>query len=141
MKKVLAVLAALVLFSAAAAAEVDLSGMPYEESYEVMKGWAKELQPVFDCAVNTIRIIRLADGLNGFFMRLNHLSFDGYTSKAFIVDTMSIYLHKKCGTPYPKPMRSYYDAMMDEFKYLDSDQRKEDRAYWMKLFSTMDELF
>ena len=119
--------------------EVDLSGMPYEESYEVMKGWAKELQPVFDCDVNTIRIIRLADGLNGFFMRLNHLSFDGYASKAFIVDTMSIYLHKKCGTPYPKPMRPYVDAMMDEFKYLDSDQRKADRAYWMQVFSTMSE--
>ena len=119
--------------------EVDLSGMPYEESYRVMKGWAKELQPVFDCPVNTIRLIRLSDGLNGFFMRFNHLSFDGYASKAFIVDTMAIYLHKKCGTPYPKPMRSYYDAMMDEFKYLDSDQRKADRAYWMKLFSTMSE--
>ncbi len=119
--------------------EFDFSGVPYEESYETMKGWAKELQPIFDCPVNTIRMIRLGDGRNGFFMKLNHLSFDGYASKAFIVDTMAIYLHKKCGAPYPKPMRSYYDAMMDEFKYLDSDQRKADRAYWMQLFSTMSE--
>ena len=119
--------------------EFDFSNVPYEESYETMKGWAKELQPIFDCPVNTIRMIRLADGMNGFFMKFNHLSFDGYASKAFIVDTMAIYLHKKCGAPYPKPMRSYYDAMMDEFKYLDSDQRKADRAYWMQLFSTMSE--
>ncbi len=119
--------------------DVDLSDMPYEESYEIIKGWTKEVIPIFDCPLNTVRIVRLADGLNGFYLKLNHLSFDGYALKAFIVDTMAIYLHKKCGTPYPKPMRSYYDAMMEEFKYLDSDQRKADRAYWMQHFSTMSE--
>ena len=118
---------------------VDLSGVPYEESYNTMKEWTKQLVPMFDCPLNTVRIMRLADGLNGMYLKFHHLAFDGYAAKAFIADTMAIYLAKKCGKPYPKPMRSYYDAMMEEFAYLDSDQRKADRAYWMQFFSNESE--
>lgn len=117
----------------------DFSDVPYEESYQTMKAWTKQLVPMFDCPLNTVRIIRLADGLNGMYLKFHHLAFDGYAAKAFISDTMAIYLAKKCGKPYPKPMRSYYDAMMDEFAYLDSDQRKADRAYWMQFFSSESE--
>ncbi len=119
--------------------EFDFSDMPYEESYEIMKGWTKQLIPMFDCPLNTVRLIRLADGMNGMYLKFHHLAFDGYAAKTFIADVMAIYLSKKCGRAYPKPMKSYYDAMMDEFKYLDSDQRKADRAYWMQFFSSESE--
>jgi len=119
--------------------EYDFSDKTYDESYEIMKGWTKQLIPMFDCPLNTVRLIRLNDGLNGIYLKFHHLAFDGYAAKAFIADTMAIYLNKKCGAPYPKPLRSYHDAMMEEFKYLDSDQRKADRNFWMQHFSTESE--
>ena len=119
--------------------EFDFSDVPYEESYNTMKEWTKQLIPMFDCPLNTVRVIRLADGMNGMYLKFHHLAFDGYAAKAFIADAMAIYLHKKCGMPYPKPTKPYFDAMMDEFKYLESDQRKADRQYWMQYFSTQSE--
>ncbi len=115
--------------------EYDFSDKTYEESYEIMKGWTKTLIPMFDCPLNTVRLIRLNDGLNGMYLKFHHLAFDGYAAKFFISDVMGIYLSKKTGAPYPKPTRSYYDAMMSEFAYLESDQRKADRAYWMQFFT------
>ena len=85
--------------------EVDLSDMSYEESYQVMKGWTKTLIPMFDAPLNTVRLIRLCDGLNGMYLKFHHLAFDGYAAKAFISDVMGIYLSKKTGAPYPKTVR------------------------------------
>ena len=33
---------------------------------------------MFDCPLNTVRVIRLADGLNGMYLKFHHLAFDGY---------------------------------------------------------------
>ena len=119
--------------------EFDFSDMPYEESYKIMKDWTKELIDMIDKPLHKVRIIHLPDGRNGMYLKFHHLAFDGYSTKVFIADVMGIYLSKKCGTPYPRPMKPYFDAMMEEFAYLDSDERKRDREYWMKYFSTSPE--
>ncbi|MCR5041178.1 MAG: hypothetical protein K6C36_03635 [Clostridia bacterium] len=116
--------------------EFDFSDIPREESFRIMKGWTKELIDMIDKPLHTVRIIRLPEGRNGMYLKFHHLAFDGYSTKVFICDVMGIYLAKKCGAPYPKPMKPYYDAMMEEFAYLDSEERKKDREYWMKTFST-----
>lgn len=119
--------------------EFDFRDIPYEESYEIMKKWTQELIDMIDKPLHLVRIIRLPDGLNGMYLKFHHLAFDGYAAKAFIADVMGIYLSKKCGTPYPKPMRSYLEAMQEEFAYLDSEERIKDRQYWMEHFSQQSE--
>lgn len=115
--------------------EYDFSDMTYDESYEIMKGWTKEIIDYIEKPLHTVRIIRLNDGLNGFYLKFHHLAFDGYSTKVFIADVMGIYLSKKTGAPYPKPMKPYLDAMNEELSYLESEQRKIDRQYWMEAFS------
>ena len=120
--------------------EFDHSGMTEEESFAILKAWTKEgSADFFRKPLNTVRIMRLPGGYNGFYCKFHHLAFDGYAAKAFIADVMAIYVHKRTGAPYPKPMKPYLEAMNKELAYLDSDQRKEDRAYWMKRFAEQSE--
>ncbi|MBQ2759773.1 MAG: hypothetical protein IJE93_08405 [Clostridia bacterium] len=115
--------------------EHDHSAMSEEESFAILKDWTREGIDFIEKPLNTIRIMHLPDGYNGFYTKFHHLAFDGYAVKMFMADAMAIYLHKKIGSTYPKPMRSYTEAMKTELDYLESDQRKADRAYWMKTFS------
>lgn len=119
--------------------EVDHTGMTYDESYEIIKSWSTVGTNLFESPLNTIKIMHLPDGLNGLYVRLNHLTFDGYSTKVFLADIMGIYLNKKCGKPYPKPMMPYLDMIQKEFEYLDSDRVKEDEQFWINYFKTESE--
>lgn len=119
--------------------EVDHTGMTYDESYEIIKSWSTMGCNLFESPLNTIKIMHLPDGLNGLYVRLNHLTFDGYSTKVFLADIMGIYLNKKCGKPYPKPMMPYIDMIQKEFEYLDSDRCKEDEQFWLNYFKTESE--
>lgn len=119
--------------------EVDHTGMTYDESYEIIKSWSTVGTNLFESPLNTIKIMHLPDGLNGLYVRLNHLTFDGYSTKVFLADIMGIYLNKKCGKPYPKPMMPYLDMIQKEFEYLDSDRVKEDEQFWLNYFKTESE--
>ena len=119
--------------------EVDHSAMSYEESYNIIKSWSKIGINFIESPLGVVKIMHLPDGYNGFYIKFQHLAFDGYSSKMFIADVMAIYLHKKTGSPYPKPMKSYIEAMSKELAYLDSEERKKDRAYWMNHFANSTE--
>lgn len=117
--------------------EIDHTGLTEEESFAIIKEWTKVgSADFFQKPLNTVRILHLPGGYNGFYCKFHHLAFDGYAAKAFLADVMAIYVHKRTGAPYPKPMKPYLEAMAQELAYLDSDRRKEDRAYWMQRFST-----
>ena len=115
----------------------DHSAMTEEESFAILKDWTKEgSADFFEKPLNIVRIMRLPGGYNGFYCKFHHLAFDGYAAKAFLADAMAIYVHKRTGAPYPKPLKPYLEAMNKELAYLESDTRKADRAYWMQRFST-----
>ena len=119
--------------------EFDHSGMSEEESFATLKKWTTAGIDFIQKPLNTVRIMHLPGGYNGFYAKFHHLAFDGYAAKAFIRDAMSIYVSKRTGAPYPKPTKRYIDAMKQELAYLDSDARKADRAYWMQRFSAESE--
>lgn len=119
--------------------EVDHSSLTEEESFKILKDWTKAGVDLMEKPLNTIKIMHLPDGYNGFYAKFHHLAFDGYSSRMFLADAMAIYVSKKNGAPYPKPLKPYLDAMKKELQYLDSDERKNDRAYFMKLFSESSE--
>lgn len=110
----------------------DYRDIPREEADALLKAHAKEPVPMFNVPLQAVKIVHLADGYNGIYARFNHLSKDGFSAKVFLGDVMAIYLHKTTGAPYPKPMRSYFDALKKEFAYKGSAQHKADQEYWAK---------
>lgn len=119
--------------------EVDHTGLTYDESYEIIKSWSTVGVEFFEKPLNTIKIMHLPEGLNGIYVKLNHVTFDGYSTKIFLADIMAIYLNKKVGAPYPKPMKPYLDMVQEELDYLNSDKCKEDQAFWINFFQTQSE--
>lgn len=110
--------------------EEDLSHMSWDDAHEFLKNRSHSIIDMWDKPVNEIRIIHLENNYNGIYMKLHHLAFDGYSSKVFLADAISIYLNKKYGTAYPKPMRSYYDMVKKELEYSKSEQHKKDVEFW-----------
>lgn len=110
--------------------EEDLSHMAWDDAHEFIKNRSHSIIDMWDKPVNEIRIIHLENNYHGIYMKLHHLAFDGYSSKVFLSDAISIYLHKKHGTAYPKPMRSYLEMVKKELEYSKSEQHKKDVAYW-----------
>lgn len=119
--------------------EVDLSHMTYDEAYKEMKQWTYKMIDMFYKPLHTVRIIHLENNYHGMYIKFHHLGFDGYSAKVFLSDVMDIYVSKRTGSAYPKPMKSYIEAVEKELAYLSSPQREEDKNYFIKLFSTEDE--
>lgn len=110
--------------------EEDLTAMKWDDAHEFLKDRSHSIIDMFEKPVNEIRIIHLENGYNGIYMKLHHLAFDGYSSKLLLSDAISIYLNKKYGTPYPKPMRRYVDMVEKELEYKKSEQHKKDKEFW-----------
>ena len=119
--------------------EVDLSGMSYDEAYKEMKQWTYKMIDMFYKPLHTVRIIHLENNYHGMYIKFHHLGFDGYSSKVFLSDVMDIYVSKRTGSAYPKPMKPYLEAVNKELEYLSSPQRDADKNYFINLFSTEDE--
>jgi len=109
---------------------LDLSDMPLEKAHEKLKEISHGPIPMFHCELHKISLVKLAEGYNGIFLKLQHLAMDAYSTKVFLTDIMEIYLHKTQGRAYPKPMRPYLPVLMKEFAYLKSEQYQIDRQYW-----------
>ena len=118
---------------------LDYSGMALEEAHEKLLAFSRTPVPMFLQEIHTIRLMKLAEGYNGIFMKLNHLAMDAFSVKVFLRDIMEIYLHYLKGTPYPKPMRPYVPALMGELAYLKSEQYAADKKYWEESLSKTSE--
>lgn len=119
--------------------EEDLSHMSWDDAHEFIKQRSHTTIDMFNGPVNEIRIMHLENNYHGIYMKLHHLAFDGYSSKVFLADILSIYLHKKYGTAYPKPMRSYIEMVKKELEYKGSEQHKKDKEYWKGTIKNFDE--
>lgn len=109
---------------------LDFSDKTEDEAFNYFKAYTKRIVPMFNGPIHTINIVHLPDNYHGIYIKLHHLAMDGYSAKVFISDIMELYLNKKCGMPYPKPMKSYEQALAKEFAYLTSEQHKADQYFW-----------
>ena len=110
--------------------EEDLSHMSWDDAHEFIKERSHTTIDMFEKPVNEIKIMHLENDYHGIYMKLHHLAFDGYSSKVFLSDAIAIYLNKKHGTAYPKPMRKYLDMVEKELEYAKSEQHKRDKQFW-----------
>ncbi len=110
--------------------EEEILDLEWDDAHEFIKNRSHTVIDMYDKPLNEIRIIHLQNNYHGIYMKLHHLAFDGYSSKVFLSDALSIYLSEKYGTEYPKPMRSYFDMLLKELEYTDSEQHLKDVKYW-----------
>ncbi len=110
--------------------EENIFNMEWDDAHNFIKSRSHSVIPMYDAPVNEIRIIHLDNDYHGIYMKLHHLAFDGYSSKVFLSDAIAIYLSKKYGTAYPKPMRSYFEMLGKELEYGQSQQHLDDVKYW-----------
>ncbi|MGN1417801.1 MAG: condensation domain-containing protein [Acutalibacteraceae bacterium] len=118
---------------------LDLSNMPRQQAHEELTKIARGPVPMFGCELHRINLVKLADGYNGIFMKLQHLAMDAFSTKIFLTDIMEIYLSKTQGRAYPKPMKPYIPTLLKEFAYLKSEKYQIDRQYWHDSLAKMPE--
>lgn len=122
--------------------EMDFSDLTPEEAEEKLTEISRGEIPMFYSELHRIALVRLPEGYNGIFMKLQHLAMDAYAVKVFLSDIIEIYLHKTKNAPYPKPMRPYIPTLIKELEYTDSEQHKADRQYWFdSLAKTTEPIF
>ncbi len=119
----------------------DLTNLTTEEAHEKLKSFSRQLIPYMECELHKIAIVRLPDGYNGIFMRLQHLAMDAFSAKVFLADIIEIYNHKTKGTPYPKPMREYIPVLEKELAYKETEKYEEDKQYWFDSLAKTTEPF
>ena len=81
--------------------EEDLSHMSWDDAHEFIKQRSHTTIDMFNGPVNEIRIIHLENDYHGIYMKLHHLAFDGYSSKVFLADILSLHLSNR------KPFQSH----------------------------------
>lgn len=119
--------------------KLDYSNLSPEAAEKELTEISRREIPMFDCELHKIALVKLPDGYNGIFMKLQHLAMDAYALKIFFTDIIELYLHKAKGKPYPKPMKPYIPVLLKELEYTDSMQHKLDRQYWFDSLAKTDE--
>ncbi len=120
----------------------DLSDLTMDEAHEKLKKFSRQLIPYMECELHKIALVKMPEGYNGIFMRLQHLAMDAYSAKIFLTDILEIYLHKTKGTAYPKPMREYIPVLEKELAYKESEKYENDKQYWFdSLAKTTEPIF
>ena len=120
----------------------DLSGMTMNEAHSKLETISRKLIPYLECEIHKIALVKLPDGYNGIFMRLQHLAMDAYSAKIFLTDILEIYTHKLKGTSYPKPMRPYIPVLEKELQYKETEKYEADKQYWFdSLAKTTEPIF
>ncbi len=120
----------------------DMSNLSVEQADKKLTEISRGPIPMFNCELHKIALVKLADGYNGFFMKIQHLAMDAYSLKVFINDIIEIYLHKTKGTAYPKPMRPYIPTLLKELEYSKTQQYETDKQYWFdSLAKTTEPIF
>ena len=110
---------------------VDFSNWNEEDAHNEMRKWTAEPFKRFHSPMNKIVMIKLPDGYNGIYLKVDHMTMDSSSIIAFNKDVLEIYCAKRYGIDYPKPLQSYIKALEKDLEYeAGSPARKRDEEFW-----------
>ena len=110
----------------------DFSQWNEEDAHNEMRKWTAVPFKRFHSPMNQVVMIKLPDGYNGIYMKVDHMTMDSSSIIAFNKDVLEIYCAKRYGTDYPKPLQSYIKALEKDLEYeAGSPARKRDEEFWM----------
>ena len=110
----------------------DFSSWREEDAHDEMRKWTAVPFERFNSPMNYIAMIKLPDGYNGIYLKVDHMTMDSSSLIAFDKDILEIYCHLCYGTEMPKPMMPYIKALEKDLEYeAGSPAYKKDEEYWM----------
>ncbi len=75
-----------------------------------------------------IYFYKTADGNNGIYINITHLSMDALGVMIFYLDLIHVYRHLRYGTEMPEPLFSYEDYIKEEFARLGNEKKMKKHA-------------
>ena len=109
----------------------DFSQWNEEDAHNEMRKWTAIPFKRFNSPMNQIVMIKLPDGYNGIYLKVDHMTMDSSSIIAFNKDVLEIYCAKRYGIDYPKPLQSYIKALEKDLEYeAGTPARKRDEEFW-----------
>ena len=116
----------------------DLSGLSMWDADKRMEEWSTHVFAGDDVPLCEFIMVRLPEGYNGIYLRIDHRLTDSCGVIVMINDLMELYCHFLFGTPLPEAPASYTGMVQrDLLKASDEKRRDKDHAYWAQ---TLEEL-
>ncbi|MCM1523129.1 MAG: condensation domain-containing protein [Ruminococcus sp.] len=110
---------------------VDFSSWKEEDAHNEMRRWTSIPLERFNSPRNVVVMIKLPDGYNGVYLKVDHMTMDSSSIIAFNRDILEIYCALRYGTPMPKPTMSYLEQVEKDLEYEAGSKTKErDREFW-----------
>lgn len=109
----------------------DFSGWREEDAHQEMRQWTAIPFARFGKPMNQVVMIKLPNGYNGIYLRVDHMTMDSSSIIGFHRAVLEIYCGLRYGTEMPKPMQSYIRQLEKDLAYEnDSAAQKQDAAFW-----------
>lgn len=114
----------------------DFSHWKEEAAHNEMRKWTAVPFKRFDSPMNRIVMIKLPNGFNGLYMKVDHMTMDSSSVILFYRDVLELYCHKKYDYQMPKPMQSYIAQLEKDLEYENNSKAlQHDEEYWKKEMS------
>lgn len=109
----------------------DFSQWNEEDAHNEMRKWTTVPFERYNSPMNKVVMIKLPNGYNGIYLKVDHMTMDSSSIIGFDRDVLEIYCAKKYGTPMPKEMMPYLQAVEKDLAYEDnSAAMKKDEEFW-----------
>lgn len=121
---------------------VDFSDWNEEDAHNEMRKWTAIPFQRFHAPMNEVKMIKLSDGYNGIYSKMDHMTMDSSSIILFYSDVLQLYCAKRYGTEMPKPMMSYIKQLEKDLAYeANSKARQRDEKFWMEEISKSEPMF
>lgn len=110
----------------------DFSKWNEEDAHNEMRKWTEIPFERYNSPMNKIVMVKLPDGYNGIYFKVDHMTMDSSSIIAFDRDVLEIYCAEMYGYPMPKPMESYIKCLEKDLAYEDNSAAlKRDEEFWL----------
>lgn len=118
----------------------DLSDLSMEKADEIMQGWAYETFEGDDVPMCEIRLMKLPEGYEGFFIHMDHRLIDSCGLVVMINDVMKLYTHYRFRAPRPEPLADYEEVLRTDLAKASRQKRfLKDKKFWEDQLDTWGE--
>lgn len=121
---------------------VDFSNWNEEDAHDEMRKWTTIPFERFNSPMNLIKMIKLPNGYNGIYSKIDHMTMDSSSIITFYADVLQIYCNKRYGYEYPKPMQSYIKCLEKDLAYeANSPARQKDEKFWRDITTESEPMY
>ncbi|MGN0537904.1 MAG: condensation domain-containing protein [Acutalibacteraceae bacterium] len=109
----------------------DFSKWNEEDAHNEMRRWTAVPFERFNSPMNQIVMIKLPNGYNGIYLKVDHMTMDSSSIVGFDRYVLESYCSMKYGTEPPAPTQPYIPQLEKDLAYdADSPARKRDEKFW-----------